>query len=82
MVENLGGKSLKNLPFWFPKKDNVFWYFLFILLFLFSLDFWGWGQSKPLILGLPLWVYYLLILTLLTSLAFYVFAKYFWREDK
>jgi hypothetical protein len=72
---------LKNLPFWFPRKSNAMWYLLFIVLFLFSLDFWGWGQSKPLILGLPLWVYYLLFLTLFTSLAFYIFAKYHWRDD-
>jgi hypothetical protein len=73
---------LENLPFWFPKKSNAAWYLLFIILFLLSLDFWGWEQSKPLILGLPIWVYYLLFLTLLTSLAFYIFTKRFWREDE
>lgn len=71
-----------NLPFWFPKKSNVIWYLLFIVIFLLSLDFWGWEQSKPMILGLPLWVFYLFFLTLLTSLAFYLFAKYNWRGDK
>jgi hypothetical protein len=77
-----GGNDLKNLPFWFPKKDNALWYLFFILLFLLSLDFWNWGQSKPLILGLPFWVYYLIILTLLTSLVFYAFSKFYWRNDK
>jgi hypothetical protein len=81
MVE-YGGNDLKNLPFWFPKKSNAIWYIFFVVLFLLSLDFWGWGQSKPLILGLPLWVYYILIITLLTSLAFYIFSKYYWREDE
>jgi hypothetical protein len=73
---------MKDLPFWFPNKKNVSWYFLFIVLFLFSLDFWAWGQFKPLILGLPLWVYYLIFLTLFLSLSFYVFTKYHWGEDK
>jgi hypothetical protein len=82
MVEkNLRGIKLKKLPFWFPNRKNAIWYILFILLFLLSLDFWGWNQSKPLILGLPIWMYYLLILTLLTSLAFYLFTKLYWRDD-
>ena len=74
--------TLKKLPFWFPKKDNAIVYILFIALFLLSLDFWGWGQYKPLILGMPLWVYYLLFLTLLTSVAFYLFSKTYWRDDE
>ena len=69
-----------SLPFWFPKKTNVVWYLVFIGLFLLSLDFWWWGQAKPLILGLPFWVVYLFILTLITSLAFYLFSKYYWRD--
>ena len=81
MVDNLGGKNLRNLPFWFPKKENGFWYIIFILLFLFSLDFWGWGQGKPLFFGLPLWIIYLLVLTLLTSIIFYIFSKFYWRID-
>ena len=70
------------LPFWFPKKDNVIVYLVFIVIFLLSLDFWGWGQSKPMIFGMPLWVYYILIITLLTSVAFYIFSKYYWRDSK
>ena len=73
---------MKNLPFWFPRKKNVIWYFVFILLFILSLDFWDWGASKPLFFGLPFWIYYLLFLTLFTSLAFYGFTKYHWSEEK
>ena len=71
---------MKNLPFWFPKKTSVKWYFLFIALFLFSLDFWGWNQTTPLIFGLPFWVYYLIFLTLFTSGAYLIFTKYHWEE--
>ena len=74
--------SLKKLPFWFPKKENIIVYIVFIVIFLLSLDFWGWRQYKPLILGMPLWVYYLLILTLLTSVAFYLFSKSYWSDDE
>ena len=69
-----------SLRFWLPKKTNVIWYLIFIGLFLLSLDFWWWGQTTPLIFGLPFWVVYLLILTLITSLAFYLFSKYYWRD--
>ncbi|MBN2065778.1 MAG: hypothetical protein JW771_03100 [Candidatus Thermoplasmatota archaeon] len=70
------------LPFWFPTKHNVVWYLLFIVLFLLSLDFWGWGQTNPLILGLPFWVWYLVILTLATAVAFYLFSKCYWGESQ
>jgi len=73
--------NLGKYPFWFPNKKNAVVYLLFIVLFLASLDFWGWGQYRPLILGMPFWVYYLIIITLLTSVAFYLFSKHFWRDD-
>jgi hypothetical protein len=73
---------MKDLPFWFPKKRNAFWYVIIILLFIGSLDFWAWNKTHPLILGLPFWMYYLLILTLLTSFIFYLFSKDYWRENK
>ncbi|MDH7517031.1 MAG: hypothetical protein QHH19_01610 [Candidatus Thermoplasmatota archaeon] len=72
---------MKSLPFWLPTKKNFVWYFLFIGLFLLSLDFWAWNTSKPLILGLPFWVWYLLVLTLSLSLMFYVFTRFYWREE-
>jgi hypothetical protein len=82
MVDYLGGKTLKSLPFWFPKKENAFWYFLFIIIFIFSNDLWGWNHANPMLFGLPVWVIYLLILTILTSIAFYIFSKVFWRTSE
>jgi hypothetical protein len=73
---------MKNHPFWFPNRNNVIWYMFFIGLFLLSMDFWGWNQSKPLILGLPLWVIYLLILTLASSIIFYLFSKTYWEDSQ
>jgi hypothetical protein len=80
-VDKQGIKKMKNHPFWFPKKNNVIWYIFFIGLFLLSMDFWGWNQSKPLIFGLPLWIVYLLILTLSTSIIFYLFSKTYWEDS-
>ncbi|UCB59220.1 MAG: DUF3311 domain-containing protein [Thermoplasmatales archaeon] len=73
---------MENYPSWLLNKKNAFAYLLFIVLFILSLDFWGWGQSKPLLLGMPLWVYYILILTLITSFIFYLFIKVYWRDDE
>jgi hypothetical protein len=73
---------MESLPFWFPKKENAFWYLLFVFLFLFSIDFWGWNQVKPMFFGLPIWIIYFLIITLLTSIAFFIFSKVFWRISK
>jgi len=64
------------------KKDTLIISIVFAGLFLLSLDFWGWNQSKPMFFGLPLWIYYLLFLTLATSLAFLIFSKYYWGEEQ
>ncbi len=73
---------MKNLPFWLPTKKNFVWYLLFIGLFLLSLDFWMWKVSEPLMLGLPFWMWYLFVLTLSLSLVFYVFTRFYWREEE
>jgi len=67
---------------WFKDRLKILYFLIFIVLFLLSLDFWGWEKTNPLILGLPFWIYYLLILTLLTSLFFYLVAKNIWKDDK
>jgi hypothetical protein len=74
--------KMRNLPFWLPRKKNFIWYLLFIGFFLLSLDFWMWNNSKPLILGLPFWIWYLLIITLLLSVVYYLFVHFYWRDDE
>ena len=73
---------MKKFPFWFPTKKNIYWYILFTVIFLLSLDFWEWNNFEPLFLGLPVWMYFFIILTLLTSVAFFIFSKYYWEEKK
>ena len=73
---------MKNLPFWFPNKKNFYWYILFIFIFILSIDIWAWDLDEPKILGLPFWIYYLIILTLITSFAFYIFANKYWEDKK
>jgi hypothetical protein len=80
MAENFGGVTVSNLPDWLDKK-TLFITLFFIAIFVLSLDFWNWGQATPLIFGLPYWVVYLLILTILTSLCFFLVSKFLWSDD-
>jgi SSS family solute:Na+ symporter len=42
----------------------------FLLLFVLACDFWAWGRRPLLVAGLPLWIWYHILLTLVLSLAF------------
>jgi len=64
------------------KKNNFLTIIFIVIIFILSLDFWGWYQSKPMFLGLPIWVYYIIFLTLLLSIFYYIFSKNIWRKDK
>ncbi len=72
---------MRDLPFWMPKKNNFIWYFIFIFIFILSQDYWNWNKFNPLIFGLPIWVIYFFILTILTSFAFYIFTKFYWSDS-
>ena len=66
------------------QKIAILGFIVFIALFILSLDFWGWGRPTSvdsLVLGLPVWVYYMLFLTLATSVFFYIVVKYVWRDE-
>jgi len=74
--------TLKNKLFSLLNKNNVIPSMVFIILFILSLDFWGWNQGTPLLFGLPLWVYYLFILTTSLSFAYLILSKYYWGENQ
>jgi len=61
-------------------KNRWLWWLLFGALALLSMDFWNWEKEGPIIIFLPLWVWYVMVLTLVYALAFALFAKYEWRE--
>lgn len=44
------------------------WIVVFGLLFLAGTDFWNWGRSGPLLLGLPAWLWYFFGLNLVLAL--------------
>lgn len=47
------------LPGWL--RNPFFW--MGSALFALSLDFWAWGTIKPLLIGLPLWLWYFVLLS-------------------
>ena len=67
------------------QKISVLGFTVFLALFILSMDLWEWGQPNSidsLILGLPIWIYYLIFLTLATSVFFYIISKNIWRDEK
>jgi hypothetical protein len=62
-------------------KKHILGFIMFIVLFTLSLDFWGWNIAEPLFFGIPLWLYYLFFLTVITSVFFYIIAKYLWSDE-
>jgi uncharacterized membrane protein len=66
------------------QKNIVLVFIVFIVIFILSHDLWAWGQPtsvESLVLGLPVWLYYLLFLTLATFVFFFLVAKYVWRDE-
>jgi len=53
-------KMLKfHLPEWIFNR----YVWLFALTFILAMDFWAWGRVTPIILGVPLWVGYFVVLS-------------------
>ena len=46
--------------------DRHFW--LFFGIFLLAMDFWAWGKVEPVFFGIPLWVGYFVILSVLQTI--------------
>ncbi len=63
-------------------KNKFFWFFVFVVFFVLSLDFWAWNAYNPLFFGLPFWVFYLIFITVLLTFVYYFFCLFFWRVDE
>ena len=51
----------------------LMWAPLFILLFILGNDFWAWGKSPTILMGLPLWVWYYIVLGVVLSVSYKLF---------
>jgi Na+/proline symporter len=57
------------------RKKALYWIPVFSVLFILGNDFWNWGRSPRLLLGLPLWVWYFFALGFLLSSAFKLYLR-------
>lgn len=63
-------------------RNRLFWFLAFGLLFALSIDLWAWDWTEPSLFGLPYIIVYTLFLEAVLFVMFYVFAKYYWVEEK
>ena len=58
-------------PAWL--RDPYFW--MLAALFALAMDFWAWGRSGPMVLGVPAWIGYFVILSALQTAVMYFWVK-------
>ena len=52
------------------------YFYMLVFIFLAAMDFWAWGSIKPLVLGVPLWMgYFVLLSALQTAVMIYLINK-------
>lgn len=61
------GRPGFNIPLWLRSP----YFYMLGGIFLLSLDFWAWNTSEPLILGIPLWMGYFILLSGLQTWVMY-----------
>jgi SSS family solute:Na+ symporter len=53
------GKLVITLPVWLTNR-----YFLMLtVIFMLATDFWAWGSTQPMIMGVPVWMIYFVLLS-------------------
>ena len=73
----------KDLPSIRPasRKATYTWLAIFGVIFLASIDFWGWGSARLAMLGFPWWVWYFIALNITLVVAMIVFSKKYWGSE-
>ncbi len=62
------------------KRKRIMFVAGFVALVIISVDFWNWTSSKPLIMGMPFWVVWDIIVVILTGIYYILFCTYLWRD--
>ncbi len=60
-----------SLPLWL--RDPCFW--MLAALFALAMDFWAWGRIGPLVMGVPVWIGYFAMLSLLQTAVMVVWVR-------
>lgn len=70
-----GGKSVKKL-------QEIHWFLIFLAIFLFAyIPGFGWRTYEPLIIGIPFWVWYTVVITIILSVVGRLFVHFFWNDS-
>ncbi len=62
------------------KRKRIVFAAGFLILLILSVDFWNWNSSKPLIMGMPFWVVWDIVIVLLIGVYYILFCRYLWRD--
>ncbi len=58
------------------KKSSISWLILFLVIFILANDFWNWGKKEiSLFIGLPVWVWYFIIMGIILTVTYSIFIK-------
>ena len=60
-----------SVPVWL--RDPYFW--MLASVFALAMDFWAWGRIGPLVLGMPAWIGYFAMLSILQTAVMWLWAK-------
>ncbi|AGL00065.1 hypothetical protein [Desulfoscipio gibsoniae] len=64
------------------RKSGIVWFIIFFILYLSFVDFWQWNSITPMIFGwIPWHVFYQVLLNIALSIAFTLFAIYYWPKE-
>ncbi len=77
--QETGSKVIKMTELSEKRKRMIFAGGL-VLLVALSMDFWNWTSAVPLVLGMPFWVIWNILIVLATGFYFLMFSLYLWRN--
>ena len=50
-----------------PKWISNRYVYLFVGVFILGMDFWAWNHATPMLLGIPVWIFYFVLLSALQT---------------
>ena len=51
------------------------YFYIFSGIFVLAMDFWAWGVSRPLLLGIPLWIGYFALLSAIQTIVMFIWVR-------
>jgi len=57
------GGLVMSVPAWLTHR----YVYVFVVIFFLGMDFWAWGRAAPIFLGIPAWIFYFVMLSVLQT---------------